>query len=218
MKSILIFILCVSAHLSSAQKKTMLFEGTAIKGWHNFKKSIVDSWTIEDGALTTDGKGSDLVSDKEYGDFVLDFDFKVQPKGNSGVIYKVIEVNDEAHFATYASGPEFQIIDDIAYPEELKDVQKSGANYDINPPKMIASHPAGEWNHGTIKVKNNKITHSINGKKVVKYTYGDATWDAGVVKSKFAKWPYAMAHHKGKIALQGHGDRIYFKNIAIKEL
>jgi Domain of Unknown Function (DUF1080) len=218
MKSIFILVLCSFGTLSFTQTKTILFDGKAITGWHNFKKTTVDSWTIEDGVLTTDGKGSDLVTDKEYGDFVLEFDFKVAPKGNSGVIYKVIEMDDDAHFATYASGPEFQIIDDINYPGELKDVQKSGANYDINPPLTMASKPAGEWNHGIISVKKNVVTHTLNGKVVAKYTYGDKTWDAGVAKSKFAKWPYATAHAKGKIALQGHGDRVYFKNISIKEL
>lgn len=212
-------MLCLSFTIMQAQKTTVLFDGKSITGWHNFKKNVVDSWTIEDGALTTDGKGSDLVTDKEYGDFVLEFDFKAEPKGNSGVIYKVVEAMDDAHFSTYASGPEYQIIDDLHYPDPIRDVQKTGANYDINPPKILtATHPAGEWNHGMIKIKNNVITHILNGKKVVKYTYGNAEWSANVAKSKFAKWPYAMAHARGKIALQGHGDRIYFKNITIKEL
>ena len=125
---------------------------------------------------------------------------------------------DNAHFATYASGPEFQIIDDKGYPAKLNDVQLTGANYDILAPSSFPSNAPGQWNHGVIKIKKNKITHSVNGKKVATYTYGDAKWQADVAKSKFAKWPYAQSHASGKIALQGHNDRVYFKDIKIKEL
>ena len=63
---------------------------------------------------------------------------------------------DDAHFSTYASGPEYQIIDDVNYPEKLKDVQHTGANYDINPPSKIVSKAAGEWNHGRTLLKTIK--------------------------------------------------------------
>ncbi len=218
MKYIMISMLCLSTTLVMAQSKVKLFDGTSLQGWHTFKKTTTAGWMVKDGGiLTTDGKGGDLVTDKEYGDFVLEFDFMVSPKGNSGVIYKVVEIDDAAHFATYASAPEFQIIDDVNYPAKLNRVQLTGANYDMHEPQSLPSKPAGEWNHGKIQIKKNVITHWVNGKKVVKYTYGDSAWSATVAKSKFAKWPYANAHHKGKIALQGHNDVVSFKNITIKE-
>lgn len=211
--------LLLSGWVSGQKGWTKLFDGSNLNGWHTFKKMEVVGWVIEDGVLTTDGKGGDLVTNKEYGDFILEFDFKVSPKGNSGVVYKVQEpAGDEAYFATYSSGPEFQLIDDVNYPGKLNETQKTGANYDMHPPKSYPSKPAGEWNHGKIQVKDNKITHTVNGKVVVEYTYGDQAWKETVAKSKFAKWPYAQAHAKGKIALQGHNDRVYFKNIKIKEL
>ena len=198
---------------------TTLFDGSSLAGWHTYKKTEVAGWVIENGALTTDGKGGDLVTDKEYGDFILEFEFKVSPKGNSGVVYKVQERGtDPAYGATYSSGPEYQLIDDVNYPAKLNETQKTGANYDIHPPKTLASKPAGEWNKGSIEIKKNKITHKVNGKVVVQYTYGDQTWKDAVAKSKFAKWPYAQPHATGKIALQGHNDPVSFKNIKIKEL
>lgn len=209
-------ILCLNAY--SQKGWVSLFDGSNLNQWHTFKKSEVVGWTIENGVLTTDGKGGDLVTNKSYTDFQLEFDFKIEPKGNSGVIYKVDEAMDEAHFATYASGPEFQIIDDKGYPAKLNNVQLTGANYDIVAPLSYPSNAPGQWNHGTIKIKKNKITHSVNGKKVATYIYGDAKWQAEVAKSKFAKWPYAQPHASGKIALQGHNDRVYFKDIRIKEL
>ena len=69
-------------------------------------------------------------------------------------------------------------------------------------------------------VNNNHIQHYINGKKVVDYIYGDEKWQAMVAKSKYADWPYAKAHAKGKIALQSHNvrEKVWFRNIRIKEL
>lgn len=219
MKKLFIIFLFISSTMAKAQGSwTPLFDGKSLAGWHNYKKTTVTGWMVEDGVLTTDGKGGDLVTDKEFGDFILEFDFKVSPKGNSGIVYKVVEGEGDAYFATYASGPEYQLIDDVHYPAKLNETQKTGANYDLNPPKSLPSKAAGEWNRGSITVKKNKITHKVNGKTVVKYNYGDEAWKAAVAKSKFAKWPYANAHHRGKIALQGHNDRVYFRNIRIKEL
>lgn len=200
-------------------KWVKLFDGKTTTGWHSWKSSEVKGWHIMDGALMTHGGNGDLVSDKEYGDFILEFDFKVAPKGNSGIIYKVIENDDKAFFATYASGPEYQIIDDTGYPQEVTGVHKTGSNYDIIAPSLFtAVKPAGNWNKGKIVIKNGVVQHFINGKLVVEYTYGSDEWKDQVANSKFAKWPYATAHAKGKIALQDHGDMVSFKNIRIKEL
>lgn len=206
---------------ASAQKGkwVSLFDGKTANGWHTWQKTDVQGWHVMGGALMTHGKNGDLVSDKEYENFILEFEFKVAPKGNSGVIYKVLEGNDKELFATYASGPEFQVIDNENYPDKLKDSQKTGANYDIYAPNdLTATKPAGEWNKGKIMIKNNVISHFVNGKKVVQYTYGSEKWKEDVAKSKFSKWKYATPHTKGKIALQDHGDMVSYKNIRIKEL
>ncbi len=207
-----------------------LFDGKTMTGWHNYLKTEAKGWTIEDGALTsaTDNHDGDLVSDKEYGDFELEFMFKTQAKnGNGGVLYKVIE--DPKNFATYASGPEFQVIDDKGYEWmdgktgkrlTLSNKQMTGASYDIMAPADLnAAKPVGEWNKGRIVVKANHVEHYVNDKKVVDYDYGSDAWKAMVAQSKFAKMAYATAHERGKIALQGHGnDNAWYKNIKIREL
>lgn len=218
MKNILLLTLVVISTTVCAQKE-VLFDGTNLDSWHSWKSDRVNGWTIEDGALTTTGKTGDLVTNDVYGDFQLTFQFKVAPKGNSGVIYKIIEKMDDTYFNTYASGSEYQIIDDVNYPAPIKNVQKTGANYDVNPPNDLSIvKPAGNWNTGKIKVKKNKVEHWLNGKLVVSYTYGDDEWKANIAKSKFAKWPLATPHHEGKISLQGHGDQVWFKDIVIKRL
>lgn len=204
-------------------KWTTLFDGKEIKGWHSYHKDKVVGWSIEDGALTPDGTGGDLVTDKEYGNFDLEFEFKIPPKSNSGVVYKVID--DAQIKSTYMSGPEFQVIDDKGYPlgngAKLKGSQLTGANYDIyEPADLNAVKPAGEWNTGRIVVDNSHVQHFVNGKKVVDYEYGTDKWKADVAKSKFASWPYATAHAKGKIALQNHSpdEKVWDRNIRIREL
>ncbi len=216
-KYLLILSTCAIFTSASAQNWTTLFDGNGIKGWHSWKKFDIKGWHVMGGVLMTHGGNGDLVTDKEYGDFELEFEFKAAPKGNSGVIYKVIERDDLG--ATYTSGAEYQIIDDKNYPDQIKDVQKTAANYDIQPANdLTIVKPAGEWNTGRIIIKNNHIEHWLNGVKVVEYEYGNDKWKADVVKSKFATWEYAKPHAKGKIALQDHGDMVSFRNIRIKEL
>jgi len=107
----------------------------------------------------------------------------------------------------------------VNYPGTPKDVHKTGGNYDVYAPTdLTAVKPAGEWNKGKIQIKNNEVTHYLNGKKVMEYVYGSDKWVADIAKSKFKSWPYATPHAKGKISLQGHGDEVWFKNIRIKEL
>jgi hypothetical protein len=222
MKKFIIVLTMLTSSFAFGQKGKWvnIFDGKSTAGWHSWKSKEVKGWTVENGILTTKGKNGDLLTDKEYENYILEFEFKVQPKGNSGLIYKVIEDPENKElFAPYASGPEFQIIDDVNYPEKIQDKQKTGANYDIYPPKdLTATKPAGEWNKGKLIIKNDHIEHWLNGKKVADYEYGSEIWKNDVAGSKFAKWPYAKAHAKGRISLQDHGDSVSFKTIRIKEL
>jgi hypothetical protein len=219
MKKTLVLILAACSSVAVAQKgKTeKLFDGKTTKGWHTWHETTVKGWHAMDGVLMSHGGNGDLVTDKEYGDFELTFEFMAAPKGNSGVIYKVIETPELK--SSYMSGPEYQIIDDKGYPAPIKDTQKTAANYDMQPANdLTIVKPTGEWNKGKILVQDNHVEHWLNGKKVVEYEYGSTDWQSMVGKSKFAEWEFAKAHHKGKIALQDHGDMISFKNIKIKEL
>lgn len=206
-------------------KWVTLFDGKELKGWHSYNQDKAVGWFIEDGTLTTDGSGGDLVTDKEYGDFELEFEFKIPEGSNSGILYKVIEKPEIKR--TVFSAPEYQIIDDKNYVVKdasgknvrLKPGQLTGANYDMNPPSdPTAFKPAGSWNTGKIVVKSDHVQHYLNGKLVADYVYGGEEWKAGLEKSKFKDWPYATPHHKGKIALQNHNakEKVWFKNIRIR--
>ncbi len=223
-KHLILLALLSIPTLFFAQKKQQLFNGKSLSAWHTYHKTEVIGWKMDENVLTTDGKSDDLVTNQDFGDFDLSFEFKVAKKGNSGVIYKVIE-DPKNH--TYYSGSEYQLIDDIGYPPfedngkmvNINNKQKTGANYDMQAPNdLSAVKAAGEWNKGRIIIKDNHIQHFLNGKLVVEYHYGSEAWKQQLANSKFKTWPYATPHHRGKIALQGHGDPVWFRNISIKEL
>ncbi|CCG98761.1 protein of unknown function DUF1080 [Fibrella aestuarina BUZ 2] len=204
-----------------------LFEGKSITGWHSYHKTGVVGWSVEDGAVTPDGTGGDLVTDKAYENFDLEFEFKLPKGSNSGVIYKVDDRPDIA--TTYMSGPEYQVIDDKGFDWrdqdgkkiELAKSQLTGAAYDMYEPNNLnLIKPIGEWNKGRIVVNNDHVEHYLNGKKVVEYHYGSDDWKAHLAKSKFAKWPYATPHAKGHIALQCHSpkEKVWYRNMRIREL
>lgn len=219
----LLLSVCTFGYASKPGPWKNLFDGKTTTGWHTYGKEGVTGWMVMGGALMTHGKSGNLVTDEEYENFELEFDFKVKPKGNSGVIYKVIE---DPTNPPYYSGPEYQVIDDEGYPPfndngkmvTINDKQKTAANYDMQAPSKFVSKPAGEWNKGKIVIKDNHIEHWLNGVKVVEYEYGSDTWKAQLAKSKFSKWAYATPHAKGKIALQDHGDESWYKNIRIRTL
>lgn len=203
---------------------TVLFDGKTIKGWHSYQKKGVSGWFVENGTLTANGLGGDLLTDKEYKNFELVFEFKIPAGSNSGVLFKVIE--SEKIESTYMTGPEYQIIDDKHYvdgegkPYKLNAVQLSGANYDLHAPAdQSVVKPVGVWNNGRLVVRNNHVEHYLNDRKVVDYVYGSKPWRDLVRQSKFARLPYAIPHDKGRIALQSHNPkhRIWFRNIRIRE-
>lgn len=207
--------------LSKQEKKegwVLLFDGETTKGWRNYKNREADGWSVEKGELyckeTGVNKRADLITADQYENYELQIDWKISPKKNSGIIYMVTEEND----ASYESGPEYQLIDDVGYPGKLSDKQLSGANYDMQAPSAKVSKPAGEFNHTKIVINKGHVEHWLNGKKVVDYQLWTPEWEQQKANSKWKDVkPYGMSK-KGYIALQDHGGGVAFKNIKIKLL
>jgi hypothetical protein len=195
----------------------LLFDGSSLKGFHSYLKDSVVGWKVEDGAIVCPGKtGADLVSNEEFENFELTWEWKITPQGNSGVMFRVIE--DKKYMNTYETAPEYQLIDDNGYPDKLTDKQKSGANYDMNAPVKFMAKAPGEWNQSRLVVNNNQVEHWLNGEKVVAYEYGGTEWKKNLAVSKFKTWGYATPHNKGKLAFQDHDHVVYFRNLKIKTL
>ena len=204
--------------LSDAEKAEgweLLFDGQTTNGWHSYLKGNPEGWQVREGILHTPGKQGDIVTDKEYENFEVVVEWKIEEQGNSGIFYHVVE--DPDYPRMHETGPEFQIIDDQNYPQELTESQKTGANSDVKAPTVAASNPPGEWNHTRINVNQGKVGFWLNGKKIIDYDMESPEWQELVAKSKFAPMDYAKVR-KGHIGLQDHGGPVAFKNIKIKAL
>lgn len=191
----------------------LLFDGKSTAGWRGFKTPAPDAgWKVTDGALSPDPKTSkDLVSKANFENFELTFDWKISPKGNSGVMYHVFDAGDE----TYESGPEYQILDN-AHGEPPP--QRAASLFALYAPSMDMTKPVGQFNHARLVVDHGKVQHWLNGMQVVEYDLNSADFKARVAASKFKQWPQFATAKTGAIALQNHGDAVWFKNVKIKVL
>lgn len=198
----------------------LLFDGKTMNGWRNFQsEEIPKGWKVENGNLVALGLGGDIggdiVSEKEFENFHLKLEWKITEGGNSGILYHVKESD---YSAVYATGPEYQIIDDIGYPEKLEDWHTCGANYAMHVPVNSKIKPAGEWNTSEIMVDGTLVKHFLNGSKVVEFEMWTEEWNTLVENSKWKDFPDYGKAPSGHLALQDHGSLTRFRNIKIKEL
>lgn len=196
----------------------LLFDGSTTKGWHGFNRQGVPvGWEAKDGALTRVSKTVDLVSDNEYANFDLQFDWKIAPNGNSGLMFHVVESPKYAE--SYFTGPEFQLLDNLGHPDGKNGKDRwAGANYALHAPSQDTTKPVGEWNACRLVVNKGHVEHWMNGVKIVEYELWSDDWKARIAASKFKQWPnYGMAK-SGHIVLQEHGAEIAFRNVKIKVL
>ena len=216
-----------SASMEDNTGFTPLFDGKTTAGWHNYGKTTVGSaWKVADGALYLDtakkdgwqtGSGGDIVTDKDYGNFHLKLDWKIAPNGNSGVIFLVHE--DTAKYKyVWNTGPEMQVLDNDGHPDGKIPKHRAGNLYDLIASSSEPVKAVGDWNHLEIIVKNGKLDLMLNGVNVVSTTMWDDNWKALVAGSKFKAYPDFGTYKRGKIALQDHGNMVWFKNVMIKEL
>ena len=206
--------------LSAEEEKegfVSLFDGLRIAEWRAYRGDAPpkQGWSVRDAALVcaAKGGGGDLVSAQEYGDFDFRFSFRVTPKANSGVMWHVTEDND----ATYMSGPEYQVIDDVGHGKGIDGKHAVGALYDLVPATGKVAWPAGTWNEGRIVVDEGRVRHWLNGTLVVDAPCAGPDWDAMVKASKFRDWPFNKAP-RGRLALQDHGDEVAYRNLRVRAL
>lgn len=224
MKKVIVTALILSFLQIHAQKGFKpLFDGKTTKGWHSYgKNSAGAGWKVEDGVLHFDpdaaknGEGGDLVTDAEFGDFHLKLDWKIAPNGNSGIIFYVNE-DPSKYQNTYSTGLEMQVLDNDGHPDGKITKHRAGDLYDLIQSKSEPVKKVGEWNTAEVISKKGNLTLILNGVVVVETALWDANFNKLIKGSKFAEWPGFGTFKKGKIALQDHGNKVWFRNIMIKE-
>jgi hypothetical protein len=197
----------------------LLFTGTDLKNWRTYLNKP-GSWKVDNGMLLShrseDKQYADLITTYEFKNFEFQVDWKIEPNANSGIMYHV----NEKHEHSYESGPEYQILDNDGYKGQIEDWQKTGANYAMNPPKVDAAKPVGQWNHTLILVDKGHVEHWLNGQQVVSYELWSDEWKKEKANGKWKDFPDYGMSKTGHIALQDyHGNgNVWFKNIKIRPL
>jgi hypothetical protein len=223
MKLICISLFCffMGSNTESQNGWKNLFDGKTTNGWHTYGKNGVNQrWKVADGALYIDStvqEGGDLVTDKEYENYDLKLEWKISKNGNSGIIFNVHE--DAAKYAeTYKTGPEVQVLDNDGHPDGKILKHRAGDLYDLIKSSSEPVKGPGEWNAVEIINNKGKLQIFVNGTNVVTTTMWDDNWKQLIAGSKFKNMPDFGTFKKGHIALQDHGDAVWYRNIQIKQL
>jgi hypothetical protein len=204
-----------------------LFDGTTLAGWHTYGKPRVGkAWKAENGTLHLDAsskrdwqtaEGGDIVTDEEFENYHLKVDWKIAPKGNSGIIFNIQEDTAQYQYPWY-TGPEMQVLDNEGHPDGKIPKHRAGNLYDLIAVSKENVKPVGEWNTAEIVNNRGKLELYLNGERVVETRTDDEAWRNLIAGSKFKDMPGFGKVSKGRIGLQDHGDDVWFRNIRIKRL
>lgn len=197
-----------AADLSKKEKSegfVSLFNGKDMTGWVGATKG----YHAEDGKIVCPKKGGgNLFTKKEYSDFVFRFEFKLTPGANNGVGIRAPLKGDAAY-----AGMEIQILD-TGYKGRLQPYQYHGSVYGVVPAKRGYLKPAGQWNTEEITAKGNQIKVVLNGTTIVDADIKKASTPHTLDKRNHP----GLKRKKGHIGFLGHGSRVEFRNIRIKDL
>lgn len=206
----------------------LLFNGKDLSGWSNYNKSTIGkNWVIDEAAIHLNAEnkedgdwqaadGGDIVFEEEFENYELRLDWKIGECGNSGIIFNVKE-SPEIDYP-WQTGPEMQILDNTCHPDAKIVTHKAGDLYDLIECSEVTVKPVGEWNSIRLIVNNGHLEQWQNGVKVVETEMWTPEWKEMIANSKFKDMPLFGTIKKGKIALQDHGDPVWFRNIKVKPL
>lgn len=199
----------------------LLFDGQSTAGWKNFNQDGVGAaWIVDNGTLhfnntVQEGRG-DIITVDEFENFELMLEWKIDSCGNSGIMFNVVESPEFKN--TYITGPEMQVLDNACHPDAKIIKHRAGDLYDLISCSTETVKPAGKWNQVRIVADKGNYQFWLNGTNVVNFTMHTPEWDALVAGSKFKQWPAFGKATRGHIALQDHGDKVWYRNIMIKPM
>ncbi len=199
----------------AAEEWRPLFDGATLAGWTATNGQPPGAgWHVTDGVLHRAGPAGDIVTTEEFLNFELEFEWKVSPKANSGLKYRVADYAP----AGKGIGLEYQVLDDVGHSNGNVAKTSAGSIYDVLAPAETKKvKPVGEWNQGKIVAHGSKIEHWLNGEKILDVDLAGETWKSALGRSKF-KAAADFGTKKGRILLQDHGDEAWFRLLRVRPL
>jgi len=198
-------------------KVVELIRGNSLDGWTDQSGNpVTKGWKVEGGVLSRTERGGAIYPAGEFDDFILDFDWKIAPKGNSGVKYRVKFVEKGVRGKPHRIGCEYQIWDDA---QKTKPETSAGSLYGLYAPGANKKvNPAGQWNHARIVSIGSRIEHWLNGEKIVEADTSSRDWRDRVSKSKFCEDEGVGQNTHGRIQIQDHGANVWFRNMTLQKI
>jgi hypothetical protein len=190
----------------------LLFDGVGTEHWRGYRaETFPDGWVIDDGALHRAAPAGDIITIEQFTDLDLKLEWRVEGAGNSGIFFRV----SEDHERVWETGPEMQVLNNAVHPDGRDPQTAAGSNYALHAPPRDLTRPIGEWNAVRLLVHGQHVELWLNGKQVVTYELFSEDWERRVAASKFATMPRYGRNARGHIALQDHGDPVWFRNIRL---
>ena len=202
----------------------LLFDGETLNDWHLFNNpdsTRYSAWEVKDGTIYCNATDEnivfgDLVTDTEFENYELTFEWQMGLRGNGGVF---INVQESPEFrATYETGPEYQLLDpehmDTATP-----LKRPGCLWGLFPQlNTVEANPTGQWNTAKIIQQDGNIKFYLNGVLTAQADLNSPEWTNTVAASNFKDRPAFGKATKGKIALQNWYFESWFRDMKIREL
>lgn len=202
----LIQIIALSAFaigIASAEQKLKmrsLFNGKDLTGWKG------EGYIVEDGAISCTPKGRNLMTEETFSNYSLEFEFLLTPGANNGLGIHYPGTGDGAY-----TGMEIQVLDNTAEKyKDLKEYQFHGSIYTLAPAKKSGLKPVGEWNHQQVIVNGSQVKVVLNGETILDVSLDEL--------SKKDPKHEGVKRRAGHIAWLGHGDKVSYRNIKIREI
>lgn len=208
---------CVLCGPAAGDQPFELFDGKSLDNWETMDgRDVTHGWKVVDGMIhlkPEERRAGHIVTRRQFGDFRLDFEWKIAPGGNSGIKYRVRD------FGWKTLGCEYQILDDQGRHRHIPRTKKTAALYDMyGPPAGKPVRPAGQFNASTIVARGNSLRHWLNGQLVVEARVGSADWCRRLAASKFCEYPDFGSNRFGKIMLTDHGSEVWYRNLRFRLL
>ncbi|MDE0260826.1 MAG: DUF1080 domain-containing protein [Bryobacterales bacterium] len=189
-----------------------LFDGSTLSAWTVLpREQPSGGWRVEDNVLLVEGRPGNLATSEQFADFDLRLEWKLAELGNSGVFYRFAGTGNPAVAAI-----EYQLADNARTASQQHANRKAGSAYGLYAPQGDPAPHIGAWNTLRVVARGNRVEHWLNGQKVVEFDLGSPDFAA---RARAAGKDEAFAQARsGRIVLQDHASRVWFRNIRIRRL